>query len=135
MPIEVLDESLYREYDGLINLTMINLYSLSKELGVIRLFEFDPKNKEHLFVLRVALIAREVYQFPVEIGVNWWQGLKLNWKMRVEFEPIKCISRKEYRGIWVDKMLNFMRPDGEKRIGGDFSFADIYKAYYEGSLN
>lgn len=126
---------LFREYDGLVNLTLINLYSMSKELGVIRLFDFDPKNKEHLFVLRVAIIARDIYQFPIEVGVNWWNGVKLNRKVSRIFDKVGRIGPNECRGIWVGKMLDFMRPDGINHIGEDFSFADIYEAYYEGSLN
>ena len=122
-----------REYDGLIGLTLLNLYSMSKELKTIRLFYFHPENKEHLFVLRVALIARDLYGFPVEVELSWFKTMLLNWKIRKGFSKVKRIKKNEYCGIWVSKFLEFMRPDGVQRLGKDFSFADIYETYYEGS--
>lgn len=130
-----ISQTVMREYDGLVGLTMLNLYSMSKELEVIRLFNFNPKNKEHLYVLRVALMARDIYQFPIEVELSGWALFKLNWKLRKGFNRVHKIRRGEYRGIWTDKMLDFMRPDGLQRLGEDFSFADIYEAYYEGSCD
>lgn len=129
------DQVTMREYDGLVGLTMLNIYSLSKELGVIRLVNFDKKNKEHLFILRIALIAREMYGMPVEVEGNWWDIFCLNWKIRKGFNRIKRAHWANLSGIWVPDLLNFMRPDGKQRLGESFTFADIYNAYYEGSLD
>lgn len=128
-----LSQAVMREYDGLVGLTLLNLYSMSRELSVIRLFGFNPKNKEHIYILRIALMARDIYHFPIEVELSGWKLFKLNWKLRKGFGRIHKIRRGEYCGIWVDKMLDFMRPDGIQRLGEDFSFADIYEAYYEGS--
>jgi len=125
---------LFREYDGLIGLTMLNLYTLTKDKKVIRLINFDRKNKEHLYLLRVALMARDIYGKPVEVGGSWWDIFCLNWKIRRGFEKVKRDKWNVF-GIDTQKMLDFMRPDGIKRLGENFTFADIYKQYYEGSLN
>ena len=130
-----LSQAVMHEYDGLVGLTLLNLYNMSVELGVIRLFEFNPKSKEHIYILRLALMARAIYRLPVEVELNRWELFKLNWKLRRGFDPIHKISRGEYCGIWVDKMLESMRPEGIQRLGEDFSFADIYEAYYEGSCD
>lgn len=129
------DEKTLKEYDGLIGLTLVNLFTLSKDCGAIRLDKFDRKNKEHLFFLRVALIARDVYQVPIEMSGSRWEILRLNWKIRKNFKKVKRVSSFYAGNFDVSAVLDFMRPDAIKRIGTDFSFADIYDAYYEGSLS
>lgn len=136
------NEELFREYDGLVGLTLLNIWGLSKKDKVIRLYRFDRKNKEHLFVLRVALMARDLYQFPIEVDCSWWDVFCLNWKNRKKFDKVKKykliwdnLNNKEpinEPGVNVVMLLDFMRQDGLKRCGNNFSFSDIYEAYYEG---
>ena len=57
----------YREYDGLVGLTMLNLYSAAKDTQTMNFFGFDRKNKEHLFLLRVAYYVRDLYSYEIKI--------------------------------------------------------------------
>lgn len=129
------DRKILTEYDGLIGLTMYNLYTLSKDCGAIRIDNFNRHNKEHLYLLRVSLIARDVYQVPVEMSGSWWNVFCVNWKIRKGFSRVKRVAKFDTGNFDVSAVLDFMRPDAIKRIGTDFSFADIYDAYYEGSLS
>ena len=137
MSAKNLDNNTYREYDGLVGLTMLNIYQMSKDDKVIRLVGFDRKNKEHLFILRVALLARDIYQMPLEIEGRWLNIFCLNWKLRKGFRKVnryKCPFGFYHFGvIFIPELLALMKPDGTARLGEDFSFADIYEAYYEGS--
>ena len=130
---------LFREYDGLIGLTMLNLWTMSKDHGVIRLYNFNRKNTEHLYILRVALMARALYDLPVEVEGSGWDIFRLNWKIRKGFDKIKRyklkVGENDSKGVNVPMLLDFMRKDGIDRCGDSFSFADIYNCYYEGSLN
>lgn len=121
----------YREYDGLVGLTMLNLYSAAKESQAINLFGFDRKNKEHLYLLRIAYYVRDLYNYEIRISNSWWDIFCLNWKNRKGFKPVKKIKGNPTCSISVTKMLDLMRPDGIARIGENFSFADIYEEYYE----
>lgn len=127
-------QDVFREYDGLVGLTMLNIYTLSKDLGTIRLINFDRKNKEHLYMLRVALIARDIYQMPIEIEGSWWDIFCINWKIRKGFNKVNRAPWAAVRGVWVPEVLDFMRPDGIQRLGENFTFADIYRQYYERSM-
>ena len=135
MPIEKVEDNLYREYDGLVGLTLLNIYSKSKDAGKIRLLEFDRKNKEHLFVLRVALLGRDLYRMPVEVDCGWWDRLRLNRKLRKGFDKVGRVPDFVVKGVWVPHLLDLMRVDAEERLGGNFTFADIYNTYYEGSCD
>lgn len=127
------DRKVLTEYDGLIGLTMYNLYTLSKDCGAIRIDNFNRNNKEHWYLLRVALIARDVYQVPVEMSGSWWNVFCVNWKIRKGFRKIKRVAKFDTGNFDAAAVLDFMRQDGIARIGPNFSFADIYEAYYEGS--
>lgn len=129
------DEETLRTYDGLVGLTFVNIYSLSKDIGIIRLINFDRKNKEHLYMLRIALMARDFYQMPIEIKGSWWDIFCVNWKIRKGFNKVKRANWATVKGIWIPEVLDFMRPDGIQRLGERFTFADIYNQYYERSLN
>lgn len=124
-----------REYDGLIGLTLLNIHTLSKRLGTIRLLNFNRKNKEHLYMLRIALTARDIYQMPVEIDCSWWDYVCVNWKIRKGFNKVKHANARSTQGIRTYEVLDFMRPDGICRLGEQFKFSDIYCAYYDGSLD
>lgn len=135
-------QELMREYDGLIGLTLLNIYRISEKTKTIRLYHFDRKNKEHLFILRVALIARDIYQFPVEVEGSWFDIFCLNQKIKKGFKKVKRAayftdengeSMYIKGGIPVPELLDLMRPDGVKFCGENFTFADIYETYYEGS--
>lgn len=127
-------DGLTHEYDKLISVTLINIHTLSKEKMKICLLGFNRKNLEHLYLLRIALYARDVYGFPIEIDASKWEVFCLNRKLRKNFSKV---ARARYfdKGINTTEILNFMRPVGAKTLGAEFSFADIYRYYYEGSLN
>lgn len=128
-----MEEKIFREYDGLIGLTMYNITALSDERKII-LENFDRKNKEHLYFLRIALMARDIYNMPLFIKTSWFNIFLLNWKMRKSFNRV-LRAKKNEKGINVQEVLDFMRQDGKQRIGENFSFVDIYNNYYEGSLS
>ena len=133
--MDTISFSYEREYDGLIGLTFYNLSTMLKNDKMV-LINFDRKNIEHLFILRVALMVRDIHNIELYLDCSNWQRFLLNWKMRKGFRKIRKINSKEtVTQVDVVELLNLMRPDGIARLGENFSFTDIYKAYYEGSLN
>lgn len=136
MPWESLDDKLYRIFDEAVGLTMSNLRQASASNGKIQLLSFNRANIEHLYMLQVALIARDLFDVEVEIDAPWFDVLKINWKIRKNFRKIKKMSFDAGNGIPTNVLLNSMRNDMKKYYqSGDFSFGDVYHAYYEGSLN
>ena len=75
-----MNAELFREYDGLIGLTMVNLYSLSKANKQIELGGFNRKNREHLFLLRVALLTETIHKIPVYVQCSIWDWIWINLK-------------------------------------------------------
>ena len=127
------DQKLLDNYDEIINITMVNIYTLTKEKGTIIISDFDRKNKDHLFVIRVALMAKDVYGFPLKMRCGFWDWIILNWKMRKlsHFIPRDNVSLSV---VNITKLLEFMYPPIKEYMGENFKFEHIYNQFYEGDL-
>lgn len=122
-------EELLNKYDEVINIIMVNLYSFSKDKEKIILSEIDRKNKDHLLILRVALMAKDIYNFPLYLNTGRWNSFVLNWRMRKlsrriprTNETVGCIS--------IPAMLEFMYFPIRQYLGEHFEFGNIYNAFY-----
>ena len=126
------EEETYRNYDSMIATVLENIYEMSD--GVIRLYRFDRNNKDHMCVLRIALIARDLFQYPIEVDVPWWEVVCLNWKLRKNFDKVKRFKAKSGKdapkGINVLMLVDKFHTISRTVFNG-VEFKDIYKAYYE----
>ena len=135
MSTEKLENYFYREYDAIVGATLSHIYTQSKNKGIIRLVDFDRKNMEHLFVLRIALMVRDIYQLPIEVKGSWWDVFRLNCKVRKNFKKVARIKESAADGINISHFLDGIRAEAENGTYNHSPFAAIYIAYYEGSLN
>lgn len=126
-------QELFNQYDEIINITMANIYTLSKDSGNIVISNFDRKNKDHLFILRVALLAKDIYGFPLKLKTGFWNWLILNWKMRKLSRRIPRES-KNVSSINTSALIDFMYSPIKGYMGEDFKFEDIYNQFYKGDL-
>ena len=127
-------DELYREYDQLISLTMLEIIKASKDEGVIRLLNFNPTNKGHIYLLRIALFVRDIYDMPIELDCDSWDVFRINWKMRKGFSKVKKASRFACKGVRSVGLTEQIRYIGKERIGEHFLLEDIYNVYYKGSI-
>lgn len=127
-------EELLNKYDEVVNIIMVNLYSFSKDKEKIILSEIDRKNKDHLLILRVALMAKDIYNFPLYLNTGRWNSFVLNWRMRKLSRRIPRIN--EAVGcISIPAMLEFMYPPIRQHMGENFEFGNIYNAFYRKELD
>lgn len=127
-------DELYREYDQLIGLTMLEIIKASKDEGVIRLLNFNPVNKGHIYLLRIALFARDIYDMPIELDCDSWDVFRINWKIRKGFSKVKKARRFACKGVRSYALTEQIRNIGKERIGEHFLLEDIYNVYYKGSI-
>ena len=126
-------QDLFNKYDEIINITMVNLYTLSKEKGVIVISDFDRKNRDHWYVLRIALMARDAYGFPIKFKGKFWDWVVMNWHVSkiARFIPR---DNSTLPVVNVAKLLEFMYPPIKEYMGENFKFANIYSQFYKGDL-
>lgn len=134
MPIEKVEDELYRRYDELIGLTMQEIIKASRDEGVIRLLNFNPTNKGHIYLLRIALFVRDIYDMPIELDCDSWDVFRINWKMRKGFSKVKKAHLFAYKGVRSYALTEQIRNIGKERIGEHFLLEDIYNVYYKGSI-
>ena len=128
-------DELYNLYDQAINSLMVNIYTLTKDKKEIILSHIDRKNKNHLLILRVALIAKDVYDFPLKIKTNFWNWLALNWRMRkMSYHIPREKGQEKNINVNVEALINFMTPALREVINEDFEFCHVYNAFYKGEL-
>ena len=127
-------KELLDKYDIAVGTLMLNLYSLSKNSESIILSNIDRNNKEHLLVLRTALIAKDIYNRQVLLHTNLWNWIVLNWRMR---KLTHKVPREKSTDMLIDvnEVLDFMRPTFVELIGEDFNFGHVYDAFYKGELD
>lgn len=127
-------EELLNKYDEVINIIMVNLYTLSKNNERIVLSNLDRKNRDHLLILRVALMAKDIYNFPLSLRIGFWDSLILNWRMR---KLSRRIPREKEPGgaISIPELLEFMYPPVKEYLGEHFEFSHIYNAFYRKELD
>ena len=133
MPTHTIEDDLYQIYDLTVAKTLEVLINRSPYHDTIRLSGFDRNNQEHLFILRVALIVRDLYQTPVELAIPWWDGVVINWKIRKGFNKVKIVNRFEPNSIWVPSLVGKIKSEVRSEYGICIYLDNIYRAYYEGS--
>lgn len=122
-----------KQYDEIVGITLVNLYSLSKNNEAVVFKNFNPYDEEHLYVLSTAVVALSVLNKPIRFNA---MPIK-----RYKFASIIKHPKIEWKkrgkgGIDVKELLEFMRPAAQKIAGDEwFMFSDIYSAYYERKNN
>ena len=127
-------DEIYREYDQLIGLTMQEIIKASKDEGVIRLLNFNPLNKGHIYLLRIALFVRDIYDMPIELDCDSWDVFRINWKIRKGFSKVKKAHRFACKGVRSYALTEQIRNIGKEQIGEHFLLEDVYSVYYKGSI-
>ena len=125
-------EEEYRHYDELVATTLENIYEMSD--GAIRLYRFNRNDKEHMCILRIALIARDIFQLPIEVDASWLDVARLNWKLRKNFGKVKRfkvkLGKDAPKGINMPMLIDKFHTISNHHFGG-VDFKDVYEAYYE----
>lgn len=119
-----------RKYDEICGAAFVNLFTLTKDSNPIVLCNFDPANEEHLFVLGVAKGLAGTLGKKIGLDVNRFQLWKLNRGIDKECRMVRIKEQDAELPIDPEELLAFMRPKAMEACGEDFTFADIYNAYY-----
>lgn len=124
------DTEKLRKYDEICGAAFVNLFTLAKDSNPIVLCNFDPANKEHLFVLGVAKGLAGTLGKKIGLDVNRFQLWKLNRGVDKDCRMVRVKEQDAELPIDPDELLSFMRPKAVEACGEGFTFADIYNEYY-----
>ena len=125
-----LTDSERRAYDEICISTMVNIYHDSKAAGYVGVYDFNPKDEEHLFILYVAKAFSAFSSTPLYVDTSWFNLWKLNRGLKKDFR-FKKLKKGMKGSCRPEKILTFMR-DFAKDItqDEDFNYGKIYRAFY-----
>lgn len=118
-------------YDALCYATMINVKTKSAGADRIVFRNFHYGNKEHQFVLAVTMACWNILgEREVAIDDNMFSRAMLNKRYKRTCKIGKA-RKDEDKYIDIEELLEFMRGPACQVCGDQFTFGDIYDAYYD----
>jgi hypothetical protein len=79
-------------------------------------------------------MARDLYQYPIEVDASWWEVVCLNYQLRKNFDKVKRfklkVGKNDNKGVNVPMMIDGFRTIANEHFGC-VNFKEIYEAYYE----
>lgn len=130
-----MEKDLQVKYDSLCYITFLNIARLTKNADRIVLKNVDWKNMEHKFVVHV---INSCYNILGDRDVVMDAGPLTRRAISREcraFGKIRKVKPDEEKFVNVEELLEFMRGYACELCGVNFTFGDIYNAYYSGKDN
>lgn len=106
--------------------------------GIVKTFDgydriclrcFNENNKEHLFLIALIIACRGIIKKPIAIDCKRSVRKKLTQKYPNDL-TIDKIKKDDGRTLDVEAFLNRFRSSAEDCFGSDFTFGEVYDAYY-----
>lgn len=119
-----------KKYDEICGIAYVNLFTLSKEWDKIVLAPFNPKNKEHLFILSIAKGLGGVNNKDVYLDASKLQIWKLNRGIDKECRYHQINGKDIMCAINPQMLLDYMRDYAVKLCGENFNFGNIYDEFF-----
>lgn len=116
-----------KQCDSLVNIAVLNFFTLGKETEKIMLYNVDRKDKRHLACIHIANIINQLFGFEFNIYCNFWDFIKLSWKCKSK----KWLKRsKNNVGYFVVDVEDFIS-NIENANGIPNAFEEIYNQYFK----
>ena len=126
-----MDNDIRVQYDALCYATFVNIRTLTSKAERIAFRNFKYGNKEHQFILAVTMACWNILgEKQVAIDDNMFARATLSKKYK-SLGGVKKTNKDEL-SIDVDEILEYMRGAACEVCGDQFTFGDIYDAYYSG---
>ena len=123
-----------KAYNKVCGVTMTNIFTITKNCDVIPVRDVDIKNKEHLYVLSVAVALGGAIDKKVSVNGSAFFVWRLNRRLGLRKDcRIQRMLVKDTMYSVSPKMLNNdMRVYAGKETGEEpFNFGDIFDEFYE----
>lgn len=129
------DNNFYQKIDNICDMAVTNIYTLSKGNQMITFENIDCDRDDHMFLVNIGLIARDIFGWPLYFYGSFWKWVKLFFRTKKENQTyLRYVwpwKRKRIKDtIDPDMFLNFMKPLLDTIEEEKVSYSTIYKIYY-----
>ena len=122
-------EELYKQYDGILGATIINIFSFSKKDNYIVFNNFDYKNKLHRVFLESAFLLSTTHKMDIYLNMPLHSFLYFKYfVIKKRGEKVFRIRDAQENGINIEEVAEFEAKSYNHTIS---VFNDIYNAYYK----
>lgn len=128
-------DTFYRKIDSICDIAITNIYTASKKDKKIVLSNIDVNNEDHMFLVNIGIIARDIFDWPIYFCGNIWNWFKLYRKTKKENRTylrfLFPLEKKKTKNIIdSEEFLKFMTPLLKTVEEENITYGDIYKIYY-----
>lgn len=125
-----MENDLQVKYDSLCYATFLNIKHLTEKADRIAFRNFDYSNDEHKFILSVTMACWNILgERDVAVDGNIFHRRSIAYKYRKICKVGKTTN--DEIAVDIDNLLSYMTPPAKEMCGEDFTFADIYREYYD----
>ena len=129
------NDTFYRKIDNICDIAITNIYTVSKKDKKIVLSNIDVNNKDHMFLVNIGIIARDILDWPIYFFGDIWTWFKLYRKTKRENKTYLRFlfpwKKKEINNIISsEEFLTFMMPILKTVEEENITYGDIYRLYY-----
>lgn len=110
------------QIDSVMQVALINFFSMSKEKEIIELKKFDINNKKHLAVLNIAVSVGSIFHRDVAVELNTVNFLRLRHKRKC-YKSLKRLKTYQTEIPTTDEFI--------KNIEDSNKVPDIFTEIYE----
>lgn len=120
-----MDNETYQKYDRMVQATLINIYTMSKDDNKVILVNFDPKTDTDKCVVEIAKISQSLWNFDIEVDLPLFKFLMFKIKNKdARFKRYKKYSEKK---VDVQELKMFV---SKAYVETTMVYKEIYDAYY-----
>lgn len=123
------EEQVYSKYDGIVQATLVNIYSMAKESGKIVLINFNPNIDTDRCIFEIAKIAKTIWNFEIQIDLPLFKYLIL--KLKTKDTNIKKYRKYIEKKTDVQELKQFV---AKAYTETTMIYKEIYDAYYNHKL-
>lgn len=120
----------YELYDRVVSYAFEHLYRITQKDDNLSIAPFNPRKKSHCFVLKIAMMVRNVWRPALVIKINKGWLTRRKWNRRQDLKIVTMTGADWEEGIVdPDELIKDIIAYG-KSIDGSFDLDELYDTYY-----
>lgn len=120
-----MDNETYQKYDRMVQATLINIYTMSKDDNKVILVNFDPKTDTDKCVVEIAKISQSLWNFDIEVDLPLFKFLMF--KIKNKDARVKRYKKYSEKKVDVQELKMFV---SKAYVETTMIYKKIYDTYY-----
>ena len=115
-----------KELDNLVNVAVINFFTLGKETKKICLCNVNVKDSRHLAGLHIAELIRNLYGYEITLSSDIFTYWDIKWKCKAKKWLKRARKKDESKPVDMEDFIFHIEKANDKPFG----FSQVYEEYF-----